>query len=433
MAALGAMAKTRWDDPKSRLEERPRVVTGSPVAPEADRSRHFLFISGPFGAFTKQVAGELRRSGARCSRVLLNGGDVLDWGLSHGRPFREASGDWKRWLIDTIGRDKITDVILYGDSHPYCAAAKQVADRHGVAVHVLEQGYFRPFWITLEKNGVNAHSELPREPGPYRGAAVEPAPAARWLPPLTPPAVFRIVSYHAALLLASPAFPRYRPPYQVPFLKQAGGHIVRYVDQRLSRRTRRRELKAFLDGAGPVFIGILQRPGDSQLVMHSPFNSTAEFIERVVGSFSTHAPRTARLVFKSHPLDHGLESHGQTIRHAAERLGVAERVYFADQGDLFEILKQADGVVTVNSTAGLAAMELGVPTTVMGRAIYDIQGLTHRGDLDLFWEAPEPPDSTLFEAFRRVVIARTQINGAYATRRGVDLAAPEAARRLLAG
>jgi capsular polysaccharide export protein len=69
----------------------------------------------------------------------------------------------------------------------------------------------------------------------------------------------------------------------------------------------------------------------------------------------------------------------------------------------------------------------------MGRAIYDIQGLTHRGDLDLFWEAPEPPDSTLFEAFRRVVIARTQINGAYATRRGVDLAAPEAARRLLAG
>jgi hypothetical protein len=29
------------------------------------------------------------------------------------------------------------------------------------------------------------------------------------------------------------------------------------------------------------------------------------------------------------------------------------------------------------------------------------------------------------------VIARTQVNGAYATRKGVALAAPEAARRLL--
>jgi capsular polysaccharide export protein len=64
-------------------------------------------------------------------------------------------------------------------------------------------------------------------------------------------------------------------------------------------------------------------------------------------------------------------------------------------------------------------------------AIYDFEGLTHQGDLDGFWEAPQPPDPTLFDAFRRVVIARTQINGAYATRHGVDLAVPEAARRLL--
>jgi capsular polysaccharide export protein len=428
MAALGALTKSRWTEASPRPDP---SVGAVPAGRDEAGTRHFLFISGPFGAFTRTVAAQLRRSGARCSRVLINGGDVLDWGLAHGLAFRGDARDWTAWLGHTIAREGITDLILYGDSHPYCAAAKDVAIERGVAVHVLEQGYFRPFWITLEKNGVNAHSELPRDPDAYRGAAAPPPAQAQWLPPLTPPAVFRIFFYHAALILGSPMFPHYRPPYQVPFLKQAGGHIARYVEQRLSRRRRRAELAAFLEGSGPVFIGVLQRPGDSQLVRHSPFESTADFIARVVTSFARAAPADARLVFKSHPLDHGLERHDRVMRRVAEQLGVETRVHFADQGDLFEILGRASGVVTVNSTAGLAAIEQGVPTTVMGQAIYDIDGLTHQGDLDRFWRAPQAPDPDLFEAFRRVVIDRTQINGAYATRRGVELAAPEAARRLL--
>lgn len=428
MAAFGSLAKSRWQDAATHPEQSAGPTLVARLEPPA---RHFLFISGPFGAFTRTVAARLRRSGARCSRVLLNGGDVLDWGLDHGLIYRGPAAGWTAWLADAIRREGVTDMILYGDSHPYCAAAKALARELGLAIHVLEQGYFRPFWITLEKNGVNAHSELPRDPEAYRGPAIDTSTAAQWLPPLTPPAVLRISFYHAAMLVASPLFPRYRPPYQVPFLRQARGHVARFVEQRLSRRRQRAKLSVFLDTKGPVFIGVLQRPGDSQLLRHSPFASTADFIERVVASFARGAAADARLVFKSHPLDHGLERHDEALRRIAERLGVAARVHFADQGDLNEILDRASGVVTVNSTAGLAAIEQGVPTTVMGSAIYDIDGLTHRGDLDRFWRAPQAPDAALFEGFRRVVIARTQINGAYATRRGVELAAPEAARRLL--
>ena len=80
----------------------------------------------------------------------------------------------------------------------------------------------------------------------------------------------------------------------------------------------------------------------------------------------------------------------------------------------------------------MAALEFGRPTLVLGKAIYDVPGLTAQGGLDAFWSDPEAPEPGLFLAFRKVVMARTQINGAYSSRYGVGLAAPEAARRLLA-
>jgi hypothetical protein len=57
--------------------------------------------------------------------------------------------------------------------------------------------------------------------------------------------------------------------------------------------------------------------------------------------------------------------------------------------------------------------------------------MTHQGDLDSFWRTPEAPSADLYEAFRRVVMARTQVNGAFATRRGRALAAPAVVERLI--
>jgi capsular polysaccharide export protein len=165
---------------------------------------------------------------------------------------------------------------------------------------------------------------------------------------------------------------------------------------------------------------------------HSPFRSTADFIRHVVESFAAFAPEEARLIFKAHPLDPGLEPHGEIIARAAAAAGVGGRIEFIDDGDLNALLTRVAGVVTINSTSGLTALEHGRPTVVLGRAIYDIAGLTHRRGLDVFWTSPDPPDAERFAAFRRFEMASTQINGAYATRRGVNLAVPEAARRMLA-
>lgn len=397
------------------------------------RERHFLFVTAPFGAFSRELAARLREEGARCSRVLLNGGDVLDWGLSHARAYLGPLEGWADWLSDTVRRERVTDLVLYGDCNPYCAQAKQVAADLGLRTHIFEQGYFRPFWITLEREGVNANSRLRRDPELFRKLDLAPAPPGPvWLAPLTPPAVRRIFAYHVALGLLHPAFSRYRPPYVYSAHRQMAGHVRRYLAQRFTRWRARQELAQALAQPGPIFVALLQRPGDSQLMRHSPFRTMADFIRRVVKSFAAFAPAEAHLIFKSHPLDPGLEPHGDVIAQATAEAGVADRIRFVDDGDLSELLGRVSGVVTINSTSGLSALELGRPTVVLGKAIYDLPGLTHQRGLDVFWTSPEAPDPALFEAFRRLEMARTQINGAYATRRGVKLAAPEAARRMLA-
>lgn len=403
-----------------------------PWAPPNPAERHFLLICGPFGPFTRVLGESLRAAGARCSRVILNGGDLQDWGLAHSQVYRGALAGFGSWVSDLVRRDGITDVITYGDAHPYCAEAGRVAELNGLKVHVLEQGYFRPFWVTLERGGVNGNSRLPRDPAAYRRLAeCLPPPKDEWLPALTPPAVWNLSLHHLALWLATPAFPHFHLPYQYSLPRQALGHVRRYLSQRLFGAVHRRRLAAALDTAGPLFFGILQRPGDSQLRVHAPFPHTAAFIDHVVESFARHAPPSARLLFKSHPLDHGIEPHARSVADAAAAHGVSGRVFFTDIGDLYAMFARGVGAVTANSTAGLSAIERGLPTVVLGKAIYDMPGLTHQGGLDSFWTAPQAPDPGLYDAFRRVVVHRTQISGAYAIREGIERAVPAITKRLL--
>ena len=317
-------ARRPWSRSTSQLS------SGS--APDA-RSRHFLLVFGPFGPFTSRLGKRLRQAGARCSRVILNAGDLLDWGPGHGLPYFGSFRGWADWLRATIRREGVTDIILYGDAHPYCVEAGRVAAAMNVRVHVMEQGYFRPFWITLERDGVNANSSLPRNPEAYRRCAAHaPVPEERWLPPLTPPAAWNLFAYHAVLWMGTPAFPFFRLPYQYSLPRQALGHARRYLDQRLLSRRHRAERAAALDTRGPIFLAVLQRPGDSQLRLHSPFNTLADFIERVISSFAGHATVDARLIFNAHPLDHGVEPHGRVVSRLARAFGVADRVFFLDRG-----------------------------------------------------------------------------------------------------
>ncbi|MCW3541936.1 capsular polysaccharide biosynthesis protein [Burkholderia cenocepacia] len=101
-----------------------------------------------------------------------------------------------------------------------------------------------------------------------------------------------------------------------------------------------------------------------------------------------------------------------------------------DAGHLPTLLENACGVVVVNSTVGLSALHHCRPLVALGRAIYDMPGLTWQGALDDFWRHAERPDMNLYQCFLDYIVHHTQINGDFYTRTGIEMAVAGSVARL---
>jgi capsular polysaccharide export protein len=414
---------------------RPRAYRRAISIESPLRERHFLFLRGPFGAFFRQVAAELAQSGCRVTKIVFDGGDLSDWGyLKPHTPYREEEGAWPAWIDRFLLERRITDLVVFNDCIEVHMAAIAAAKRRGLRVHVFEEGYFRPRWITLETDGVNAYSPCPRDPDFYRdhgeprvNASVGDAEVGRpttWL-------IFRAIGHYVNKVFLSPAFPRRRNPFALPVFDQIVGSVARYTKNQFTRRAVERKAQELVSSPEPFFLALMQRAGDSQLWQHSNYTNET-FAGETIESFSRFAPANARLVFKLHPLDPGMVDYERVVKRLAAGHGVSDRILFLDGGNLNTLARGARGAVTINSTAGLATIGFGCPTKVLGRAVYDIEGLTDRTPLNRFWNDPRAPDHDLFLRFRHVMMERTQINGAFYTPSGMRLAAAAAAERLSA-
>jgi capsular polysaccharide export protein len=96
-----------------------------------------------------------------------------------------------------------------------------------------------------------------------------------------------------------------------------------------------------------------------------------------------------------------------------DQLGITGRVHYVHDVHLPTLLRRARGVVTINSTVGLSALYHYKPLKVMGRAMYDMEGLTFQGELSQFWTAKPSFDRNLWRRYRTYLISQTQLNGAF--------------------
>jgi capsular polysaccharide export protein len=378
------------------------------------------------------LADRLKADGHQVFKVNFNAGDWAYWVGRSGWNYRGHVSGLRDFLDDKYRQFGITDQILFGDRRLVHRPAVSHGEVCEVRTHVFEEGYFRPYWVTLEREGVNGHSLLPRDPDWFRdvGARLPDYGDGQPFQSYFSIRAAHDVAYHTAGFLNPLLFPRYRTHAPVNAAVEYIGYAGRLPMLRFHKPRDHALADTLIRASTPFFLLPLQLGSDAQIRDHSRFDDMTGVMELVMESFARHTPVETRLLIKNHPLDMGLVNYPVVIRELSDRFGLSGRVDYMETGDLETLLRHALGVVTVNSTVGALSLGLNCPTIALSDPIYNLPGLTFQGGLDDFWRERPLPDAELFRRFRNTVIHTTQVNGGFYCRKGIELAVENSLRML---
>jgi capsular polysaccharide export protein len=406
------------------------LSVAEPASAKTASPRTFLFLQGLASPFFAELARTLQARGHRVRRINISLGDELFWRLP-ATNYRGSLSNWRGFLASYLANETVTDIVLFGDCRPYHRVAISLAAHRRIQVHVCEEGYIRPNWITVERGGVNGYSSLPRHPDAIRAMAADlPDPVEAQFGGSFARRAAWDVSYNIANMLGRPVYMGYRRHRPNHVLVEYAGWLKRLTRRKRTVAHAEAEAGKALAHPGGFYLVPLQLDSDYQIRVHSQYAVLGEFLEEVFASFAKHAPREPELLVKVHPLDNGLIDRTTQVMELASKHGIAGRVRCIEGGHLPTLLERTLGVVVVNSTVGLTAIEVGRPTIALGTSIYDVRGLAFQNGLDRFWTELTPPEPDLVAAFRKLVIHRTQVNGGFFCKTGVGLAVKNTAERL---
>lgn len=401
------------------------------------QNRTFLMLQGPHGPFFHQLGRMLRAAGATVWRVGFNRGDEKFW--RHPASFLRFDGtaeDWPQRIAALIAEKAVTDLVLYGDTRPIHAQAIAAANAAGVCVHVFEEGYLRPYWVTYERGGANGHSRLMQTSVAEMRAALAqsqiefPDAPAHWGDMRQH--IFYGALYHFFVMVQNGPYRHFTPHRGISVFSEFMLHLKQLFAMPRHRIERAIATARVRFSGHPVHLVLLQLEHDASFRMHSPFASQTEFIDLVMAGFAEGAPHHHHLVFKAHPLEDGRAPVLSAIREATERHGLAGRVHFIRGGKLAGLLAQARSAVTVNSTAAQQVLWRGLPLKAFGHAVFDKPEFVSTQPLAEFFAAPARPDTRAYRDYRHYLLETSQLPGGFYSARGRRILLRQVADMMLA-
>ncbi|WP_373766528.1 capsule biosynthesis protein [Glaesserella sp.] len=386
-------------------------------------AENILLLQGPIGPFFYDFSTWLKKEHRKqVFKLNFNGGDDHFYPnhTENTFPYREAVSHFSDYLLTFCRHHHIQAIVCFGDCRSYHQTAKRVAKQLNLSFWAFEEGYFRPEYITLEKDGVNAYSLLPRRADFFNELADDlpevaiPQRVAKGFLPMAKQAIcyywqanrkqcdYPEYCHHKHLNVC-----HYLKLWTISGLKRSYYylHDCYFAHQVMKGKF------------GKFFILPLQVYNDSQVQVHSDYPSVADYLEEILHSFAHHAPTEVNLIVKHHPMDRGFTDYSKIIEKMMTRFpSLRGRVFYIHDVPMPVLLRNGIGLVTLNSTSGLSALHHDMPVKVIGRANYDFDGLTDQQPLSTFWSNPQPPNPEVFNAYYRYHMSKTHINGNFYTR-----------------
>ncbi|WP_312982845.1 capsular biosynthesis protein [Atlantibacter sp.] len=376
--------------------------------------KKYLLLQGPMGPFFSDLADWLISQDREVTSVIFNGGDYFYNRKNRHVRYTQTVHEFPSWLKKTWEQYNFDTIICFGDCRPLHQAASSWSKSKKIQFLVFEEGYLRPHFITLEKQGVNAFSTLPKDPDFYRNHPPYEEKEIKHFIPSIAKRNIHATWYYLMGSLYKKNFPNYRHHKSFSPIYEARCWIRAWYRKKwyaLLQHKRLNYLTNNLDNQ--YFLAILQVYNDSQIRNHSPYDDIRDYINEVIYSFSKYACSSDYLVFKHHPMDRGHRLYSPLIKKLEAKYHVKGRIIYIHDLSMPKLLTHSKAVITINSTAGISALIHNKPLKVMGKAIYDMKGLTYQGNLNSFWKKHHKPDMLLLNNFRNYLLQHTQINNVF--------------------
>lgn len=401
--------------------------------PSQHRLRHqqqVLLLQGPVGPFFKHLQRRLDQNGLDAWRVSFNPGDRL-FSRAKRIDFTGDLHEWGRWLETRLTEGHVCCIILFGCMRPVHVVARRLAEKAGVAVLSLEEGYLRPGFVTVERMGNNAASPIAGTVPTFAASS-----ACNMLPMDFRPS--RVKGCYGALYYAVASYGSCSER-ELLHRRYSPVHEAFYWARNYWRYHSRRRLDQVLAGgllnnySGNYFVVPLQVAGDGQMA-HGCGWTSHRLVEEVLKSFARVVPVRQHLVFKVHPLERGHSNTRYEVLRLAALLGVEHRVHVIETGALGPLIQHSAGVITINSTSGFSAIFHGVPLLVIGDAVYSHPRLAVCAggdpDFDAFWHCKHVAESNLRQNYLDGLKAACLKPGDFYCRSGIALACTGVIERL---
>ncbi len=390
-----------------------------------DKARHpprFLMLQGPHGPFFGQLADLLHKAGAEVWRAGFNRGDEAFWHRPNYIAVTDPTEAWPATCAALLDRHRITDLVLYGDSRPIHAEAIRLARARALRIHVFEEGYLRPYWVTYERGGSNGNSRLmDLSVGDMRAALAgsrmdQPPAPAKWGDMREH--MFYGALYHFFVMTMNRRYRNFLPHRGVSVVQEFRLHFRRLALMPWHRLERALASYRIRRGGFPYHLVLLQLEHDASFRAHSNFASMADFIDLCLTGFAAGAQPHHHLVFKAHPLEDERVALRNLILGGARKLGLQDRVHFVRGGKLAGLLNAARSALTVNSTAGQQVLWRGLPLRAFGRTVYDQPEFVSDQPIAAFFANPARPDSRAYRDYRHFLLETSQVPGGFYAARG---------------
>lgn len=264
------------------------------------------------------------------------------------------------WFKQRFAEERIDLCLVFSDARPFSVAARLAAQELGVVILYFERGAFRFSTSSLSTLGLNSRFSLRRAealPG-LAGVPAEAPLATRRVEPWlrTRFALFLLRNAFACLVNPDRGRVQHKRYAIGPYLRLAWAqwltehHLASEHDAALPSRKGR-----------TLVLVPLQLQTDSQLVLHSPFESNQHFIDFIGAAVARVAPN-AVLLFKRHPMD----ATRYRLPPNARMIG----------GNLARFHASRPVVVCINSTVGFEALVRGERVICFAPSFYsDAPGL----------------------------------------------------------